>query len=86
MKRWLVEEGIESAAALPCTELSATAMGEALLPHKELLVKEEIEPLLKEVASLSADFIATIQAVVERPDLQSKFWRYLRLFVEVIEQ
>ena len=86
MKQWLTEQGIEGAAALPCTELSATAMGEALLPHKDVLLREDMEPLLREAAHLSSDFTNIIQAVVVRPDLQAKFWRYLRLFVEVIEQ
>lgn len=86
MRAWLQESLLSEAVAnLPSLDQArATLMAEMLVPYKQAIKDEDFTRL--EEAAVEIGLIDVMKEVVTHPPLHDKFWRYLALFVEVIEQ
>lgn len=85
MRRWLQETLREEVPDLPTLDQAqSTYMAEMLVPHKQAIKDQDFTKLAAAASELGIS--ETLKLVADRPTLHDKFWRYLALFVEVVEQ
>lgn len=94
MARWVAEEvGNEN---LPVdivqltkdrTAVEVTVLAEALNAHSTKVTHRDWSGLVRliEAENLPIDFTVVVQAVRVREQMHDKFWRYLELFCEVVQ-
>ena len=93
MARWITEDAdcaISTdivALSQRCTHLHATMFAEMLLKEKVCIVHRDWNKLhrLVNAADMPFDFGEVVHVVQKNEAMHDKFWRYLELFITIVE-
>ena len=85
MQRWVNSE-LGMKIEMPITATSATYLANLLCEKRKMVFDKDFTTLIRFLNENGVD--TSMQAIVTevkgRPDMHTKFWRYMQLFIDVI--
>ena len=84
MARWLEDNGLKT--TLPqFQDVHIVALAQALRDkYAQAIDTCDFTPIMEDKENVPSEVLKVIEHVRARPDLQDKFWRYLKLFSETV--